>query len=112
MTIVGGFALFEKLGLDKSKNNSMIVMVDRRKRLDITYYQFRILGVSVKIDNLIQQYDYEECLKRDCGYIEFGFKTMIEYINAIKLPCILDYSIDDKNVQRIQRGLNKHDLEY
>ena len=73
---------------------------------------FRILGISVKIDSLIQQFNYEECIKRDCGYLEIGMKNTNEYINAIKLPCILDYSFDGNNAHRIQRGLNKNDLEY
>ena len=112
MTIGGGLILFKKLGFDNSKNNNMIVMVDRRKRINNEHYQFRILGISVKIDSLIQQFNYEECIKRDCGYFEISLKNTNEYINAIKLPCILDYSIDGKNVHRIQRGLNKNDLEY
>ena len=90
----------------------MIIMVDRRKLLEYKQYRFRILGISVKIDNLIQQFDYEECIKRDIGHLIFNFGTSIDFINAIKLPCILDILIDGKNFNIIQRGLNKHDLEY
>ena len=109
---IGGSVLSKKLGLDLSKNYNMIVMVDRRKRIINVHYQYRILGISVKIDSLIQQFNYEECIKRECGYFEISLKNTNEYINAIKLPCILDYSFDGKNVHRIQRGLNKHDYEY
>ena len=89
----------------------MIIMADRRKLLDDERYRFRILGISVKIDNLIQQFDYEECIKRDIGHLNFNLGTSIDFINAIKLPCILDISFD-KNFNIILRGLNKCDLEY
>ena len=87
-------------------------MVDKRKLLNNTHYQFRILGVSVKIDSLIQQFKYEECIKRDCSHFETGTGNEKEYNNAIKLPCILDYSFDNNKYHRILRGLNRHDLEY
>ena len=106
-----GFWLLGKLGLDKSKKCNMIIMVDIRKLSYNELYQLRILGISVKIDNLIQQFDYEECIKRDCGYLNINFGTSINFINAIKMPCILEFSFD-KKVRRIQRGLNKNDLEY
>ena len=112
MTIVGGSGLSKKLGFDLSKNYNMIVMVDRRKLLNNTHYQFTILGISVKIDSLKQQFDYEEWIKRDCGHFETGMGNEKEYINAIKLPCIIDYSFNDNKYNRIQRGLNRHDLEY
>ena len=109
---IGGSVLSKKLGFDNSKNYNMIVMVDRRKLINNERYNFRILGISVKIDSLIQQFNYEECIKRECGYCEISLKNTKEYINAIKMPCILDYSFDGNNVYRIQRGLNKNDLEY
>ena len=112
MTDDKGFWLLERLGLDKSKKCNMIIMVDRRKLSDDEQYQFRILGISAKIDNLIQQFDYEECIKRDIGHLNFNIGASFKFINAIKLPCILDISIDGKNFNIILRGLNKNDLEY
>ena len=63
MTDNKGFWLLERLGLDKSRKCNMIIMVDRRKLSDDELYQLRILGISVKIDILTQQFDYEECKK-------------------------------------------------
>ena len=102
--IHGGPNLLKSLGFDLKTKTDMSVLVDRKQRLELNLYRFRVLAVIVKIGQLSQLFNYHDC-KEKFDHFEVGSVEANQFINCIQMPCIFDYHY--VNDIRLYRGCGK-----